>query len=111
MPRWSGSRWENGYIESFNRRLEDELPAWELFDTLWGCRSSRYAGGNPTIAFVRPVGWAIGRQPERPSRRDAVDSHGGGTTIGGRSPAHNVVVQGILQTAWVSPKFTIDCVL
>jgi len=49
-----------------------------------GCRSSRDAGGNPTIAFVCAVGWAIGRQPERPSRRDAVDSHGDATTIGGQ---------------------------
>ena len=76
-----------------------------------GCRSSRNAGGKPTIAFVRAVGRAMGRQPKRPSRRDPVDSHGGGTTIGGSSPAHNVVAQGILQTSWVSPKFTIDCVL
>ena len=75
------------------------------------CRSSRNAGGKPTIAFVRAVGRAMGRQPKRPSRRDPVDSHGGGTTIGGSSPAHNVVAQGILQTSWVSPKFTIDCVL
>jgi transposase InsO family protein len=30
-----GSPWENGYIESFNGRLRDELLDRELFDTLW----------------------------------------------------------------------------
>jgi len=30
-----GSPWENGYIESFNGRLRDELLNRELFDTLW----------------------------------------------------------------------------
>jgi len=30
-----GSPWENGYIESFNGKLRDELLNGELFDTLW----------------------------------------------------------------------------
>jgi len=30
-----GSPWENGYIESFNGRLRDELLNPEIFDTLW----------------------------------------------------------------------------
>lgn len=29
-----GSPWENGYIESFNARLRDELLNGEVFDTL-----------------------------------------------------------------------------
>lgn len=29
-----GSPWENGYIESFNARLRDELLYGEIFDTL-----------------------------------------------------------------------------
>jgi hypothetical protein len=29
-----GSPWENGYIESFNGKLSDELPDGEVFDTL-----------------------------------------------------------------------------
>ena len=29
-----GSPWENGYIESFNGRLRDELLNGEIFDTL-----------------------------------------------------------------------------
>jgi transposase InsO family protein len=30
-----GSPWENGYIESFNGKLRDELLNIEIFDTLW----------------------------------------------------------------------------
>ncbi len=30
-----GSPWENGYIESFNGKLRDELLDGEIFDTLW----------------------------------------------------------------------------
>jgi len=30
----SGSPWENGYIESFNGKLRDELLNGEIFDTL-----------------------------------------------------------------------------
>jgi len=30
-----GSPWENGYIESFNGRLRDQLLNGELFDTVW----------------------------------------------------------------------------
>src|SRR5215467_4000312 len=89
---WGGVRFEN-----------PDAP--ETIGHLWN------AGGKPPTGFVRTVRWAIGRQPPRPSRRDAPDSHGGGTTTGGRSPAHNVVVHGKLRTSWVSPKFTIDCVL
>jgi len=29
-----GSPWENGYIESFNGKLRDELLNWEIFTTL-----------------------------------------------------------------------------
>ena len=29
-----GSPWENGYIESFNGKLRDELPNREIFTTL-----------------------------------------------------------------------------
>ena len=30
-----GSPWENGYIESFNGKLRDEVLNVEVFDTLW----------------------------------------------------------------------------
>ena len=33
-----GSSWENGYIESFNGKLTDELLNVEIFDTLWEAR-------------------------------------------------------------------------
>ena len=33
-----GSPWENGYIESFNGRLGDELLKREIFDTLYEAR-------------------------------------------------------------------------
>ena len=30
-----GSPWENGYVESFNGKLRDEVLNREIFDTLW----------------------------------------------------------------------------
>ena len=30
-----GSPWENGYVESLNGKLRDELLDREIFDTLW----------------------------------------------------------------------------
>ncbi len=33
-----GSPWENGYVESFNRKLRDELLNREVFSTLTGAR-------------------------------------------------------------------------
>ena len=33
-----GSAWENGFIESFNRKFRDELLNIELFDTLLEAR-------------------------------------------------------------------------
>ena len=30
-----GSPWENGYVESFNGKLRDELFDREVFETLW----------------------------------------------------------------------------
>jgi len=30
-----GSPWENGYVESFNGKMRDELLNRELIDTLW----------------------------------------------------------------------------
>ncbi len=34
VREWLGSPWENGYCESFNSKLRDELLAGELFSTL-----------------------------------------------------------------------------
>ena len=30
-----GSLWENGYCESFNSKMRDELLNGEIFDTIW----------------------------------------------------------------------------
>ena len=30
-----GSPWENGYVDSFNGKLRDELLNGEIFETLW----------------------------------------------------------------------------
>ena len=66
-----GSPWENGYVESFNGKLRDELLNGELFYTLheaevivegWRQRYNRH----------RPhSGWGIGHPPQRlvPSHR------------------------------------------
>ena len=35
VPFEAGSPWKNGYVESFNGRLRDELLNVEIFDTLW----------------------------------------------------------------------------
>ena len=34
-----GSPWQNGFIESFNGHLRDELLAMEVFDTMWELRT------------------------------------------------------------------------
>ena len=43
-----GSPWENGYIESFNARLRDELLNGEIFYTLARPKSSSKAGDATT---------------------------------------------------------------
>ena len=48
-----GSPWENGYVESFNARLRDELLDGEIFYTLERPRSSSKAGGATTTRSGR----------------------------------------------------------
>ena len=60
-----GSPWENGYIESFNARLRDELLNGEIFYTLRGRRSSSRAGAATTTGFVPMPRSAIGHQHRR----------------------------------------------
>ena len=38
VRKWPGSPWENGYIESFNGKLRDELLDREIFDTVLEAR-------------------------------------------------------------------------
>jgi putative transposase len=47
-----GSPWENGYVESFNARLRDELLDGEIFYTCARPRSSSRAGGKPPTPEV-----------------------------------------------------------
>ena len=60
-----GSPWENGYCESFNAKLRDELLTGEIFYTLAGRRSSSNPGGPTTIRNARTHRWATARQPPR----------------------------------------------
>ena len=59
-----GSPWENGYIESFNGKLRDELLNGELFDTLLEAKVlvERWRGHYNT---VRPHS-SLGYQPPAP---------------------------------------------
>ena len=62
-----GSPWENGYIESFNGKLRDELLNGELFYTLWEAQVviERW---RQAYNQVRPHS-ALGYRLQRPSSR------------------------------------------
>ena len=47
-----GSPWENGYVESFNGKMSDELLKQELIDTLW---EAKVLCGNAPEARLPPV--------------------------------------------------------
>jgi transposase InsO family protein len=61
-----GSPWENGYVESFNGKLRDELLEREIFDTLWEAKSSSNAGGGKTTRSCRTVRSPTGPRLPRP---------------------------------------------
>jgi transposase InsO family protein len=67
-----GSPWENGYIESFNARLRDELLEGEIFYSLREAQSSSRAGGGTTIRCARMPLSAIVRRPRRCSCRPSL---------------------------------------
>ena len=55
-----GSPWENGYIESFNGKLRDEVLNREVFDTLLGARKYLWSdGGGNTIIYDHTAHWGI----------------------------------------------------
>ncbi len=61
-----GSPWENGYVESFNGKLRDELLDREIFYIAAGgtgadCEST----SRPTTASGRTARWATGRRRRR----------------------------------------------
>lgn len=59
-----GSPWENGYIESFNARLRDELLNGEIFYSLEESVASPAGGGSTTIASGLIA--ALGTRPPAP---------------------------------------------
>ena len=60
-----GSPWENGYVESFNARLRDELLDGEIFYTLQRLRSSSRVGGVTSTRSGRMHRSATSHQPPR----------------------------------------------
>ena len=61
-----GSPWENGYNESFNGKLRDELLNGEIFYTLKEAQILIEGGATTTILSVPTVPWDIGlRHPKR----------------------------------------------
>ena len=60
-----GSPWENGYCESFNSKLRDQLLNGEIFYTPRKPKWSSKAGADTTILSVRIRHWAI----DHPRRR------------------------------------------
>ena len=94
-----GSPWENGYNESFNGKLRDELLNGEIFYSLaeaavlveqWRreyntVRPHSACGGFPPAPeAIKPSPWFA--RPSRPST-GAGTNIGCGTTLGGRSQA------------------------
>jgi transposase InsO family protein len=83
-----GSPWENGYIESFNEKLRDELLDRELFDTR-GEVKVLVERWRQAYNRIRPHS-ALGYRPPAP---EAVAPRGARLTLflvqpGGRSKAH-----------------------
>ena len=65
-----GSPWENGYFESFNSKLRDELLNGEIFYTLQEAKSSSRHGDGTTTPFARTPRSAT----DRPHRRSSPKS-------------------------------------
>ena len=94
-----GSPWENGYNESFNGKLRDELLNGEIFYSLaqaavlveqWRreyntVRPHSTCGGFPPAPeAIKPSPWFLDARPSRPST-GAGTNIGCGTALGGRS--------------------------
>ena len=60
-----GSPWENGYNESFNGKLRDELLNGEIFHSLREARSSLNAGEGTTTQSIHTAHWDTNHQLER----------------------------------------------
>ena len=66
-----GSPWENGYIESFNARLRDELLNGEIFYTLKEAQVLIESWQRHYTPSARTVAWDTGRRPRKRSSRQA----------------------------------------
>lgn len=64
-----GSPWENGYCESFNARLREELLNGEVFYSLRDAQILIENGGNTTTPSDHTVRWVTVLQPQNPSSR------------------------------------------
>ena len=69
-----GSPWENGYIESFNARLRDELLNGEIFYTLRDCPSLYVIDANRSRSRFRCPAGAEQRLRARSTRRLATSA-------------------------------------
>ncbi len=78
-----GSPWENGYVESFQGKLRDELLAREAFDTLWETQvlverwrrhyntirpHSSLGYRPPAPEAIEPQPWGLGATPLCPTQ-------------------------------------------
>ena len=107
-----GSPWENGYIESFNGKLQDELLKREVFDTLWEAkvlverwrREYNQVRPHSALGYRTPAPETCGAIASR--LRCAPPSGNGsaalnrnftsGTTVGGRSPLNLISDHGMV---------------
>ena len=83
-----GSPWENGYIESFNGRMRDELLNGEIFYTLLEAQVL-VEGWRRNYNEVRPHS-ALGYRPPAPAALlvPATDRSGQGSTLEGNAPGN-----------------------
>jgi len=81
-----GSPWENGYIESFNGKLQDELLKWEVFDTLWEAKV-RVERWRREYNQVRPHS-ALGYRPPAPETREPLPPGSATLRLPAMAPQH-----------------------
>ena len=65
-----GSPWENGYVESFNGKLRDELLNVEVFETLKEAQVLVRGGGGSTTSDGLTAPWPTDRLRRRPDSQE-----------------------------------------
>jgi len=65
-----GSPWENGYIESFNGKLRDELLNGEIFDPILEQGSSRNNGESSTTRSGHTAPWHTDHRRQKHTSQD-----------------------------------------